>query len=238
MEWETASNFRGLNGDTMYETQHDIQQKLVGTIILYNGEPVQVASCGHDCAYKEAGEYKWKIWIKNLISEEAQRINVDDPGLDFRGISSRLGYINCDFPQQDCVWISRLPIRKVIQGLNSYNCVIPHFPKKHGDAHANLLHWNTMLLQKGFIHMIKETYPSLLTARKAITQGYLGVAISRNIAVSKRDPNGPFLLEYKGVPVGESLEAKVFLLHPKYDYLMEVMEHHGLKMLTGSLKAA
>lgn len=220
----------GLRGDTMYETSSDIEQKLTGTIILYDGKPVYIK--GHH--YFPGEEDTPGLEVKIIpIQKGSKLIRINDPKLDFRGISERLGYVNLD---NDCMYLHRMAVRKSIQGVRQENLWMSisvaglyQFPD-----------FTKIAFTDAFVNMVDNCYPNLAEARiDILAEKRMATAISRDFAVGRSrityeeknviPAKEPFCLEFKGLLVAFSTDLKTFHVEEGCEFVEEIMDHYGLK---------
>lgn len=83
----------------------DIEQQYANTVCFYKGKPHKVRAVGA------------KIKLLDLITQKNKL--VDFSLKDFSGPRTRLGFVNCD---EGVVYVSRLPIRIMLVGINTSNC--------------------------------------------------------------------------------------------------------------------
>jgi hypothetical protein len=200
----------------MYETTHDVEQKLVSTIILYKGKPIWVIAVDSYCG--ESGVCELAIRVKTIPVKPSTKsiiIALSNPGLDTRGISSHLGYINSSLAHQ-AVWLSRVPLRKWKQGLSSENLYLS----------PDIIDFGSIVADEGLAAMVANTYPTMTDALALFLSMKPSVAIHKFFAIRKK-PEG-YILEYKGRAIGISETLGNFKLLPEYGHYQEIVEHYAI----------
>lgn len=184
---------------------NDISQKMAESIFKYQGRPYYV---------RHSGGNKIDLYeLQNATGHIVYTIKYDDDGLDFSSIP--LGYVNLK-PYVAVVYLTRVPVRKVKQGINTSNTKMNSLPGSLKKGY----NMTSTLFSEGFVNMAIEKYPSLEESleklrKKDSKSGE--VAISRSIALMI-DEQDIIKVFYKNEYVGWIQPGK-FLVHVKSDGL-------------------
>jgi hypothetical protein len=234
----------------VFETVQDTTQKLHNTVILYGCKPVFVIT---GCVNPEfislvtennTSEYLGftyiELPIKNLSKEAANSSKfayLYDPLVDFRSLSSIVGYFNWfssgKRESTKACFISRMPVRNSIQGMCSKNTYISagNLTKDLviADEREDRLNWSSLISEQSFCDMVSNKYPNIKAVGEHFrTNKYtVSVAFHKLFAVNTKGV-GPFFLEYKGRDIGWSDTPDNFKLDSKFDFLREVVEHYNI----------
>lgn len=168
--------------------------------------------------------------LKQGSKTHYETVSVNDPDLDFRSISARIGYMDFDHPGwMEAVWVSRKAVRKVIQGLSPHNIgIAPLFTSKRHAMPMRMLTFSDIIQQSGFVDMVRNQYHSFDSVKKLLAEKrVISVAVTRNFAINHRD-EGIYGIEYKGRQIGTSQDLRAFILLPEYSYFGEIVEHNFL----------
>lgn len=216
----------------MYDTVEEIQQKLVGCVLMYKARPVFVVAGGLRAADPEAKVFKLFISIVNTSDLPVMKtypVFLDDPDLDYRSLGSRLGYMNLtDYngkPYNEAVYLMRQPKRssQYTQGLSKQNVYVigcrgngsPELPP------TGLLEFNEKIYAKKseeLSRMLNGVYPSVAEVREMLSDPtVISKAFSRIWAI-QRDEVGPFNLLYKSIRVGYSEDLTKFTVSERYRF--------------------
>lgn len=214
----------------MFDTSKDAYQKLGHTVILLNETPIWITGTGD-------GEGGGKTWVTLKyyslpVAEgdkpEAMECKLDEKEVDFRSISSRLGYMNTPSPEGDiqAIFLSRMAKRQSVQGINQSNVTWTPFITKLGKVEPE---WNKFYKTEGFSNLLKGKYPSRTKAAKAVLDdgGVTSLAFNRWFAY-KKTKVGPYYLEYKGKDIGWSPDLKKINLSKSYTHLQETLEYYDI----------
>lgn len=206
----------------MFDTEEDIQQKLGGTVVLYDKKPMAVHSAG-----TKGG--KPGITFTDLHGMNAAWVNITDPKLDYKSLGGILGYVNVvnnDYSQ--AIYLTRMAVRKSIQGLSDANVYIPNLSPNHKTGSlGKSLSWSLLSKNAAFENMVLGVYPKL-SEMSGLFSGYAtSVAFHRLFAVNLPKV-GPFFLEYRGKDIAWSDTPDAWNLSKNFFYLMETLEFNDV----------
>ena len=216
----------------MFDTVQDAQQKLNGTIILYNNKPVRIVAVGGDrdiivsCKPSERG--RWGTVFDVSLSE---------PGFDWKSLGTRLGYMNFDAFLPDyaeAVFLVRTPVRLSVQGLSERTVEYDrlHLPKEIV-IEQNIGFWN-LAVSKGFSMMLAGEYPTLEEAMNLLRKSARDETDIKSVAISKESAiywdriGQPYIL-YKRQKVGTT-DGTCIKIAEKVKWLSETFESGGFKL--------
>lgn len=185
----------------MWDRAEDAEMRLNGSIVVRNGQPVQVLG---------VRQHNNKILVNYvcLPKGDPAQAYTGDPGWDWKPI--KVGYVNYG---KGAYYVERKPIRKWKQGLHKDNISVT--PEVAGG--------NGIFLTPEFLAAYNNEYPKLDEAVKAVTSKVRrGCAFSRNFAITKLEV-GPLYLEYMGMIVGWR-EGDQMHLGEEFLYLKEVLD--------------
>jgi hypothetical protein len=184
----------------------DIPQKIAESIFMYKGTPYYFKEGGgqmlelYDLEYGGGGPPK-------------HQIKFTDDHFDFSSIP--LGYVNYK-KFELTAYLSRIPVRKVKQGINQHNSKFQYLP---GSAKKKIVNVTSLLFSQGFVEMAQRRYPSLEQALHGLRKlGGVGeIAINLSIALSI-DEQGIIKVFYKNQYVGW-IQPNKYIVHVKSDEL-------------------
>lgn len=186
----------------MYERQEDIRDRLEGTIIRYEDDPVLVVD-----------SEGFNIFIKYLDGIKKELVSIKDKKLNFKSIP--LGYVNY---KGRAYYLQRIPQRRWKHGVSRAGIysVTDHAPIDY-------------LLGKPLVATVKNIYCSYDKALIDIKKKSIeSVAFNRLIAI-KKENLGNTKLEYRGAEVGWFEKNKV-ILGKEYSHLREHLTIKGVKI--------
>jgi len=156
----------------------DYNSRLHNSVVCYDGYPVNLQVLNQN-----------EFTVSPIHTESkfsSKTIRPNDVKLDIS--TPDLGYFNIEpGGVKMAAYIERHPVRRWRQGLCSTNCSV-HLLS--GDAHGRRAREeiHPYLFTKGFEDMIQGRYPSVPEGLKSLTDKKVNsVALSRNIAVSRKD---------------------------------------------------
>jgi hypothetical protein len=214
----------------MYDTVEEALQKIGNTVILYQDVPVYVST-----ATGKKGKVKLHITKLPAVSG-AEDYSIDDPGFDFKGIASRLGYTEVRNPVTDIfetVYLSRIPIRGqqgnivIRQGLDDRTVKV--------DPVTDFgFKWNDLILRdSGFVNSVQDIFKTTKKAFDLITNSdpeYTSVPFHKKLALYYDTISPPYLL-YRNQKIGYTEDGLVFKLARHKQYLREELtDIVGLKV--------
>lgn len=214
----------------MFDTPEDASQKLASTVILFKEEPIYILSVGG--SPKKIVLNYWDLPMKPDSKADQRAITIGEPGLDYRTLGMRLGYMNAEHEKghQQALYVSRMAVRKSIQGLSKQNTFIPDFSKNEiaGLMPVKCL-FDNCYAKPFFRDMLKGIYPDLKKVKDRMEndEKLMSMSFNRLFAVTRKNV-GPFFLEYKGKDIAWSANLHKFMLAPTYKHLAETLEHHKI----------
>lgn len=202
----------------MYDTVENTGARLNGTVVMYDGRPVQVLNA-------QAGTKQEPIQV-NLQFLPKMRdnilVSINDPKLEVRNLP--LGYVNI---YNDALYLTRSPCRQFKQGLSSNCVIIPRMENRDVGAPS----FKTLLGRAEFSDAMSGIYP---TYREALDMIFndpdkKAVAFSRRFALYRDRQLGFFELRYKGNRVAWG-DPNNFNLPSEFMYLSEVITEQGISV--------
>lgn len=200
----------------MYDNVRDARQSLQGSVCLYKGQPfsVHTVSSGGARGLSAIG-----ILYKKDGSHEELVVKIDDPELNF--MNFKLGYVNYD---NTSVYLKRVPVRTVAQGLSDQNVVSDYPGMGFGYLFAR---------KGGKMEVFSGEYPTFEQAVETLVNNRetSSIAFSRYLALN-RHPRflSLFFLEYKGKEVAYSSNGLEFSLPSEFNHLQQIMHKYGAKL--------
>lgn len=195
------------NGDV-----EQLQLRLAGTIIEFDGRPVQVSRVNQNGSLE-------------LILLPGGRDNIvvpsNDPRFNIRDF--KLGYVNC---HNTAGYLTRVPARQQRQGLTNANTVFDEdFRRFVGRPLSEISR------RPEFTDMWRNTYPKFadVVNRLNANPDLRKMAFSRRFALSKDRELGFFELHYRGRRVAWG-DPNQFNLPSEYQYLTEVISSEGVSV--------
>lgn len=217
----------------MFETAEDVQQKLGSTVILKKGHPIYVkgVASGGSTPKKDLMILYHELPLDGGRTSNWQECSVWDKELDWRGVSSLLGYCNLDYDKvyHDAINLKRMPIRKSVQGLSYQNTKVPRVRGMYdlGFEDRSVDFQRVVISKACFVDMILGKYPTLYEAVEILRKNktFVGVAFNKNFAVIQKTL-GPFYLEYKGKEVAWADDPlHKWRLGNDFSHLKETLEY-------------
>jgi len=194
-----------------FETLHDAKQRLEGTVVMYDNEPVYITRV----IEAEPDEVKPDIF-RVIATPLPLNMREDPRDLKFRKYISSgkfdlatipMGFLNYEGKALYC---TRIPRRQYKQGISETTLSVESLGEKREYA-LNTPKLSRLVREKSFVEMIKGKYPSFA---ECILQAQNGgsYAFSRHFAVSvDEDLDGLVYLYHKTEKVGFIYEEKVKL---------------------------
>ena len=208
----------------MFDTREEANQKLSGTVVLFNNIPTYI--------YEAVGKGDSLKVRHMLLRDKKEQANyLREPGWDFKTVGSKLGYTNVSMGEQsynEGMYVTRIPVRRTqsCQGLSSHNL---RYNGLKGSRRLGLsslsINWNSLYVAPYFLDTLEGRYPRLDDLGKDFKNPWvISKAFDRSFSVRRPDV-GPFYLEYKGKDIGHSDDLYRWRLAPQFDYLHETLEH-------------
>ena len=202
--------------ENFYENLEEATFRLNSSIVLYDGEPVQI----NNVENHKDGTLRVHISPLPLSLEGnamSSRKMINSPKFNkFRPFE--LGNVN--YLHKDTIYVvnvERLPVRTRVQGTTSTNTRITTVNKKSG----LIFNFSNLTMNEGFVEMCKGVYPSL---KEFFDSGVYEIALSRNFAVVKGEATGLFSIYHGTDHIGVMNSKAAIFVFPKFKYLKEVLE--------------
>lgn len=218
----------------MYDTSEEARQKLENSVILFDKRPVHIITAN-------GSKGKVSLYFNHLPlkpsralepsskAEHAERI--EDPRWDFRGIGSKLGFVqavDAASNVMDAVHTSRVPVRHSRQGLD-YKTVSIKAPT----VFEVTPDWGSLLSNEGLVDTVVGKFKSASDAFKMLTNAPKDIKacpISRKLLLTW-DQVGPLYLYYRMDKVAYTEDGVLFKLAKHKEYLREeLVDMEGLKV--------
>lgn len=205
-----------LKGDK-YETAEEVQIRLQGTIVLYDGSPVYISRVN----IPEAGDDDKiaRVWFYPLpLVGGGNETRKFLSSRKFDLAPFKMGYMNRG---GQAYFLSRAPLRQYQQGLNAKVLIIQTIKGQKAD-----FGYDNCIRDRGFVDMVAGKYPSFKDAGDMLgNHETSSVAVSRMFAfVIDHDLEALYLL-HKGVKCGLALKNdRALKVPPKFHFLKEEME--------------
>jgi hypothetical protein len=187
----------------MFDNVRDANMRLQGTIVRYEGQPIQIHEVvGVDAAIK--------LVVMGLVDEEVQRLGLDDPELNLDPVP--LGYVN---EGKGTSYVERIPIRKWKHGLHRENVHIRGDMVELG---------RDVIRTRYMADTILGVFPTLPEALQSVVEGRRKeTAFNRKFSLRMDEETGIVNLMYRTERVGFVMDGKP-QLGPKMQYLKEELE--------------
>jgi hypothetical protein len=208
-----------LKGDK-YESAEEVERRLNGTVVLYEGKPVvinavEMPQAGDDDAIA-------RVYFYELPQKPgAKRVRKFLSSRKFDLAPFKMGYCNYNGA---AVYVTRNPVRQGRQGLASG---VTSF--KSIDDTPIRLPFELVTASQAFADMVAGVYPSLKEAIPLIEGKIESVALSRAFALELDDELDLFIIRHKGKRCGIVLRDRgIVQLSRKYTFLKEELKEAGL----------
>lgn len=193
----------------LYDNLKDAQDKLLKTIVMYDGKAGVVIDVNPADAQ---GKLPYLITLK-VFGGGVVQTNLADEKFNFREYN--LGYANHG---SQTYWWYRKPLKQFKQGLTSQQ--VGHLfsmPDVYGGVRFEL--------SKGIANMFENVYPHISVCEKSLKDGEsLNQSFHRDFALAYDKFHRDCLLEYKGKMIGQSHNMKDFHLIKEFSYLHEAVK--------------
>jgi hypothetical protein len=209
-----------MNYDNFYENLEEASFRLNGTVVLYDGNPVYVATLEN---HKD-GIVRVNIMDlpldPNTMTSPSTRKMINSPKFNkFRPFEvGNMNYLSQNgnlIPLR----VERIPARTRMQGANSTNMRISMVdPRLAAGAAFN---WNNLICNEGFVEMVKNIYPTLPEFFESETPA---CCLSRDLTVNTVERSGVCYVFYKMESIGILNTNGSLFLFPKYNYLKESLD--------------
>lgn len=188
-----------------YLNRNDLHMRLHGTLCLWKGEPVKV-HVDDSPGYPETS-----ITVQPLNKNKSEVIDYTSDEFTPHGI--KLGYVNYE---GFAYFVSRLPLRRNMQGLTTGNINVSHGGPK------------ALLFSKSMRDCILGKYPSIKEAREKFEGMHSSVAISRNFSIVRE--GSFYYLDYRAKRVGTLNRDDTFQIFdsPNSSFIRRALDREGL----------
>jgi hypothetical protein len=174
-----------------YTDVNDASQHLLGTVVLYDGNPVVVMGIINDI-----NGFEVQLVPCHPRGSDQFRVSLWDPKIKTRNFN--LGYVN--FQNPGAVFLTRNPRRQYQQGLSDNNVVV-----STGDR------FNSVRNSKAFVNAMRGIYPSINDCIKRLQNGdCTSIAFNTEFALAGGE-SGIIRLMYREVEVGVVVNNTIFL---------------------------
>lgn len=194
----------------LFDNLDDVCSKFVGTVVYYNGKPVNVKSA--NVSPDKKGEFQLLI---TSTGAKAMFINLTDPALNYRDYN--IGYANVG---TNAPWWYRLPQKQYAQGLKRQQLGCKFSNEMAGlDENFNF--------SGPYIKMLENVYPSIGDCAARLHSGNIIVsAFHRDFAMSWDKIHEDHILEYRGTRIGTLTGPKLTngKLIPEFAHLKETIQ--------------
>jgi hypothetical protein len=209
----------------MFDTWQDAQQKLSGTVIFINKQPVYVRSVEPQ---GRSAVIQYSLWA-NIGGMEVLNMDLYSPEVDYKSMAQRLGYANVVGPgdrKKAAIFLTRIPTRHSIQGLNDSNVRVTSV-----NSPTYLPRFNALLGTAWLGDMFQGKYPTFAEVCEDLREDRLchARAFDPDFCIRKSTV-GVSYLSYQDKDVGYSTNLKSFILGDQYKHLEETLEWKGLKI--------
>lgn len=215
----------------MYDTVEEIKQKLIGSVVLFDGHPVLLK----DAEKKKSSInlFFYRLPISRTKTVEAEIVDVSDPKWDFRNFGQKLGYISIKNPVSDkfeSLFITRVPVRHSRQGLDDKTTLITPCPEEgsYRFSWTDIVYNDTSTIT----NTVKNQFPGVESAFQILTKNkeFHSIPIHRKITFLYDQVCPPYLI-YRSDKIGYSEDGKLFKLARHKEYLREELtDMIGLKI--------
>lgn len=197
-----------------FDNLEDVHSKFSGTIVIYDGKAARVNSV-HKHVDDEGNQTdEFRLSISYYQSRNSKAIPLDDPKLNYKEYS--IGYVNGG---SIASWWFRKPQRQYYQGLRGSQM-------GWRTSAPNAMPHSNFDFAKPFVAMLEGNYPSMQECEAMLRAGNMSIiAFHRDFAISYDKIHEDFILEYRGMKVGNSVDhsLKQFKILPEARHLKEAI---------------
>ena len=198
----------------MYDHAEEVQMRLVGTVVTYDGRPFY-------CNQVTGRAPNLSVVGTLMPGRVLFTAQLRDPLLRWDNI--RLGYVNR--PADKAVYLYRVPARRGQQGLSQQNVRSSDTVRNEPAAFNFERLWPTA----GFTEMMTNAYPTVEAAINVFNEDRPVVAFSRQFAL-ERDDIGLYYLNYKGKRIGFTETGHDIRIAPAFKHLKDVCLENNIKV--------
>lgn len=205
---------------SFFSNSGDLHQKLNHTIIRYKNEPVFVQTDSSEILkchkLSEASKDKYPEYFP---------VDPDDPELNYA--SPPLGFINLN---GYCLFVSRLPIRRPIQGLHRANLVVTDFNHRT-EGISNESFYSEKMYK--CISGIYPTFTEVLAEAKRKQKRDFTQAFDRHHALQRMGGAETLQLFHKTLQIAQADLDSAFSLTPTYNnhLVRSQLLKHGIPLI-------
>ena len=215
----------------MYNTVEEVKQKLVNSVVLFDGFPVYIQNAAKN--KKEIELFYLKVPILRNENIKPEVAFICDPKWDFKTFGTKLGYVSVKNPLNEkfeSLFITRVPIRHSRQGLDDRTTLLTSCPEEGSYKFS----WNDVIYNKSTTinNTIKNQFPSIESAFNTLINNYEyhSIPIHRKITILYDQISPPYII-YRNDKIGYSEDGKIFKLAKHKNYLREELtDMIGLKI--------
>lgn len=204
----------------IYETREEANLKIANSVILYEDNPIYVKEIKEDMSV-----VFWKLPFIDMANDKTFKIKLNNEKLSMRDFN--IGYVNPEYPNKNkAIFLFRKPVRKSRQGICGENL----FSYNYEGGGENRVGMNSLLYDKGFVSMFKNSYPTFEEAAELLTkdESPKRIAFHRDFALEK-DPLGVLFVYYRGQKVAWGNLGR-FVAPAKFEFLKEVSNISGVNI--------
>lgn len=202
----------------MFDNPNDANRYLAESICIHNGVPVYIDRVDANMTVR-ARVLPLKQDDYDILKGTVE-FKIDDPAFNCRSFG--IGYLN---GERSSPYLMRTPQRGNIQGLCYSNL---HY--SDGGRVPN----QYLVYSQGFVDMLCGKYPGFEESMAQLMKSadMAGRAFSRHFAL-RRHPEIQKLIHicYKGRDIGWGSDSGTFTIGDEYQYLAEVIEQSGAKVV-------
>lgn len=214
----------------MYDTAEEAKQKLVDSVVLYDGRPVYVSAAGGKKGSVNLHFKPLPLNPREDIHSDNTIRTISETGWDFRSLGTRLGFTEVANPyckKLDSVYLSRVPIRHSRQGLDNKTTQLLCYDRDYEFS------WNNIIYDSdGLAKTVANSFRSPKEAFNLLsnTTAYKSIPIHRKLALIYDHVSPPCLL-YRMDKIGYTEDGLTFRLAKHKEYLREeLVDMMGLKI--------
>ena len=184
----------------MYTTREEARNRLVNTIVAYDGRPVRVVDVGG----RDGGALTLTVFHWPFDGTRAETLPITDP-LFGSFVTPRLGFANYfERGNAHTVWCHRTPARRMQQGLVSGN-----FAGTAIGVRQQRFTLEHLQSTDAFREMIAGEYPTFDTACEMLVPDS-SIAVDRNFALLQ-SPEGYVTIYHRRDPLGLVMRGVIYL---------------------------
>jgi hypothetical protein len=201
-----------------YDSLEDAQRRLLGTVVMYDGDPVFIDNI-RGLSRDQIADIT--VLPYNAIRKEVKLLVKNFQVLDL----PPLGYINYgNFSH----YLTRVPVRQIRQGLCAQNVMISQNPDGKNPT------FDQMMRHQSMVDMFKNRYPHFDECWERLLKADepFKIAFGKKFAVSIDDMES-VTLECRGINVARSNNPRKygprFALPKKFEYLAEELQENAIR---------